>query len=339
MKTAKSIDVAKLALRDNFGGITVSTLNEVAYFHANGIEDILYAVCITPQKLDRVAKLQREGCQISIITDSVEIGQVIARRGKSLGTEFDVLIEIDCGESRTGVGYDQSEFVEISRTLHESRGINLKGVLTHAGHSYDCRTVEAIQEVAEQERLAAANAAEKMRSLEIPCEEISVGSTPTALHARSVEEVTEVRPGVYMFGDLFQSGIHSCNEIDIAISVLATVISHSGVKNGFVIDAGALALSKDRSTQKTGRDAGYGLIRDVSCDPVVPRTIVGNVHQEHGEVTGEHPVPMEKFPIGSRVRVLPNHACMTAAMYHKYYVIKDGSDEIIDVWHRTNGWE
>lgn len=339
MKTAKSIDVAKLALRDNFGGITVSTLNEAAYFHVNGIEDILYAVCVAPQKMKRIAELQSKGCRITVTTDNVEIAQVIVAEGQSLDTEFNVMIEIDCGESRTGVRHDQPELLDIADILHKSPHVQLRGVLTHAGHSYNCRTIEAIQEVAEQERIAAVSAAEKLRSVGIPCEEVSVGSTPTALHARSVEGVTEVRPGVYIFGDLFQSEIHSCREADIAIFVLSTVISHRTDMNCFVIDAGALALSKDRSTQHTQHDAGYGLIKDASGNPAEPRMIIQNVHQEHGEVTGKQSIPLAQFPVGSRVRVLPNHACLTAAMYDKYYVIEDGSEEIIDVWKRTNGWD
>src|ERR1700727_1306262 len=77
MKTAKSIDVARLALEGQPGGITVSTLAEAEYFAGHGIYDILYAVGITPQKLDQVAKLNAAGAQIIVITDDLDTADAI----------------------------------------------------------------------------------------------------------------------------------------------------------------------------------------------------------------------------------------------------------------------
>ena len=193
--------------------------------------------------------------------------------------------------------------------------------------------------MAEDERLAATTAAKTLSANGYTCRQVSVGSTPTALHAPSVEGITEVRPGVYMFNDLFQTALQSCGIDDIAVSVLATVISHDRLRNRLLIDAGGLALSKDRSTATTDHDAGYGRLMDVSGKERVGTLCVTDTHQEHGEITSDKPIPFDTLPIGSRVRVLPNHACMTAAMYGCYHVVDADGVTVKDIWPRTNGWQ
>ena len=239
MKTAKSADVAKLALRDNFGGITVSTLKEAEYFAAAGIRDIVYAVSIVPAKLPRIASLLRSGVDLAVVTDRIDVARALGEKAVQLGIEVAVLIELDTGEHRSGLAPDSDELVELGALLHDSPGVSLRGVLTHAGHSYGCRSVEAVREIAEQERAAAVGAAQRLRAAGLPCPVVSVGSTPTAVHARNLEGVTELRCGVYMFGDVFQSEIHSCGGSDIAVSVLATVIGHREDLGCALIDAGA----------------------------------------------------------------------------------------------------
>ena len=209
---------------------------------------------------------------------------------------------------------DSAALIELGQVLHRLPGIRLEGVLTHAGHSYSGRSIEAIEHIAEAERLCAVTAAERLRAAGLPSPVVSVGSTPTATHGRIFDGVTEVRCGVYMFGDMMQSEIGSCDRSDIALSVLATVIGHRRDLNSVLIDAGALALSKDRSTSAEGlpEDIGFGLIMDVTATSRVEGVKVGHVYQEHGMLVSEGPFPFEELPVGSRVRILPNHACMTA---------------------------
>jgi D-serine deaminase-like pyridoxal phosphate-dependent protein len=124
----------------------------------------------------------------------------------------------------------------------------------------------------------------------------------------------------------------------VAVTVLAAVISHNPGLNQVVVDAGGLALSKDRSTAAgPGPDMGYGLVRDVLGQPIGSSLTVVDVHQEHGEIRASARLPFGKLAIGARVRVVPNHICMTAAMYGNYLIV-DGTDAIVDVWERTNGW-
>lgn len=340
MKTAKSIDVARIALAGNFGGVTVSTLKEAEYFTDHGIDDITYSVSLVPDKLPRIAALIRRGVRLGTVTDSTAVATEISRRAVAEGVVVDVMIELDSGERRAGLMAGSPQIVELGRVLQDLPGTRLTGVLTHAGNSYQCRSLDALRRVAEEERLCAVTAAGQLRAAGLPCPVVSVGSTPTATHVQNVEGLTEMRCGVYMFGDVFQSEINSHALDDIAVSVLATVIGHRPELNGALIDAGSLALSKDRSTGAEGlpEDAGFGFLTDALGHARIPGLRVGTVYQEHGLLVSDGPFPFDLLPVGSRVRVLPNHACMTAAMYEGYRVVEGPSDAVIDFWPRINGW-
>jgi D-serine deaminase-like pyridoxal phosphate-dependent protein len=328
LKTAKSDAVARLATAGEAGGITVSTLAEAEYFAEHGFRDVLVANALPPQKLDRIASLIDAGVSVTLVTDDVSMASAIAAHPAG----FKVLIEIDCGDNRAGVTASGHELLDIATAL----GSRLNGVMTHAGHSYGCRSIECVREIAENERLSVVTAATRLRDAGFSCDVVSVGSTPTMTHAQKLDGVTEARPGVYMFQDLFQAEIGSCEKSDIAVTVLASVIGRNANENRILIDAGAIALSKDRSTQATDHDAGFGEIRDIDNLNSFGKCIVERAYQEHGAARCSDDA-LVRLPIGEKVRVLPNHACLTASTHDQYYVV-DGSREVIDVWDRVNGW-
>jgi D-serine deaminase-like pyridoxal phosphate-dependent protein len=325
MKTAKSIDVARLALAGQPGGITVSTLAEAEYFAAHGIADILYAVGITPQKLDQVAKLNAAGAHVIVITDDPDTAAAIAAHRLPPRA----LIEIDTGESRGGVTPNDDDLLRIAALL----GPSLAGVMTHAGHSYSGRSTGDMVRIAEEEHAGVVRAAERLRNAGHAAPIVSMGSSPTALHAESLTGVTEVRAGVYMFGDLFQAEIGTHGLDDIAVTVLTSVIGRRPGR--LLVDAGGLALSKDRSTEAAPRDYGYGLVLDLDGQPLGD-AIVRRAYQEHGVIEREAGEPIE-LRVGDKLRIAPNHTCMTAAAHDRYHVI-DGGDTVVAVWPRINGW-
>lgn len=337
VKTAKSIPVAKLCGRGAISPITVSTLREAEYFAEGGFTDIIYAVSIVPAKLGRVKALMDKGIDIKLIIDDAKVANDISTVGTKQGCAFKVLIEIDSDMHRAGLSPDAIEVIEVARALHEGTGTEMVGVLTHAGESYGCVGEEAMIKMAEQERRAITTAAENIRKAGLPCPIVSCGSTPTATFAKDLTGVTEARAGVFVFQDLFQAGVGVCSIDDIALSVLTTVISHKKNQNRLITDAGGVALSKDQSTRGTSFDAQYGLVTDID-GKIIENLIVESANQEHGLITtinGE--VNFDQFPIGTKLRILPNHSCMTAAAYDEYNVV-DGSNEIIDNWQRCNGW-
>ena len=330
LKTAKSVEVARRVTGGMPGPITVSTLAEAEVFHDAGHRDILYAVGIAPQKLARVRALRGRGCDLVVILDSAAQARAVAQ------AQVPALIEIDCDGHRGGLRPDDPALIEIGRLLHEAGC--LKGVMTHAGESYTVRGDAAHAAFAEQERAAVVAAADRLRHTGLPCPTVSVGSTPTAHAARDLTGVTELRAGVYMFFDLVMAGIEVCTPDDIALSVLTTVIGHQTAKGWTMIDAGWMALSRDRGTAAQEVDQGYGLVCDEDGN-VLPDLIVSSANQEHGIVTRRSGAegPMPDLPVGTRLRILPNHACATAAQHDRYTVLpRDGGP--VQTWPRFGGW-
>ena len=206
-KTAKNIDIIKMALDGQIGGITVSTLKEAEYYFSHGIIDIVYAVGIAPVKLDRIVNLIKKGANITLILDSIEQVNFVAAKGQQYNLNFPVLIELDCDGHRSGVTPDDSLLLDIGHLLNSKKGAVLNGVLTHAGESYQCKSIEEIRILAETERSVAVKCAEILRQNGLPCPIVSVGSTPTANFVEDLTGVTEVRAGVFMFYDLVMAGL------------------------------------------------------------------------------------------------------------------------------------
>jgi D-serine deaminase-like pyridoxal phosphate-dependent protein len=329
LKTAKSVEVARLATEGQAGGITVSTLAEARHFAEAGFRDQIYAVGITPQKLDPVAALNARGADVKVITDDLDVAAAIAAHPGPVRA----LVEVDVGERRGGLAPDDERLAAIARRL----GPRFAGVLGHAGHSYAGRSVADMAATAEAERAGVVAAAERIRAAGLAVPIVSMGSSPTALHAAHLEGITELRAGVYMFGDLLQCQIHTEALGDIAVSVLASVIGRRPEANRLVLDAGALALSKDRSTEAAPKDYGFGLVVDLDGRASLGEAIIRRANQEHGVVECDRPLPFERLPVGAKLRVLPNHACLTAAAYPAYHVL-DGGDEVVAVWPRVNHW-
>ena len=259
---------------------------------------------------------------MGVITDSVDAAKAVAAHVGRIRA----LIEIDSDGHRAGIRPGDAKLVEVGRAL----GAALQGVMTHAGDSYNCDTVDGIRRVAARERDAVVACANALQAAGLASPVVSVGSTPTATFADSFEGVTEVRVGVYVFHDLVMAGLGVCGVDDIAISVAASVIGHQRDRQWLLTDGGWMALSRDRGTAKQKVDQGYGLV----CDDV----IVVEVNQEHGIVArrGGGAIDFARFPVGTVLRILPNHACATAAQFSGYDVLNEG--KAAGRWERVNGW-
>jgi len=337
VKTSKCIEVARRMMRSAEGPITVSTLHEAEYFAGFGVRDMLYAVAIAPNKLAHVAALLAKGVRITIILDSLEAARQVADFARKAGVRFAAMIEIDCDGHRSGLAPAAAALVPLGAFMHES-GIALAGVMTHAGSSYNCAGTTAITAMAEQERLAVVTAAARLRAAGLPCPVVSVGSTPTALFAASLEGVTEVRAGVFVFFDLVMAGLGVCSTDDIALSVLTSVIGHQREKGWTIVDAGWMAMSRDRGTASQPLDQGYGLVCD-AAGHVLEDYIVAQANQEHGIIAHRSgdPARVLDMAVGTQLRILPNHACATGAQYPHYALI-GANGGISATWARSNGW-
>lgn len=338
LKTTKSIDAALRVMTTPSGPATVSTLKEAEQFAQSGVTDLTYAVGISPDKFERVLALRASGVDLTVTLDTVEQARAVASASRQAGTAIPAFIEIDCDGHRSGVlPGDRETLVAIAQALDE--GGSLRGVLTHAGASYGADGDDALRACAEVERASAVQAATILRDAGFACPVVSVGSTPTAHFVESLEGVTEVRAGVFVFFDLVMAGIGVCQVDDIALSVLGTVIGHQPEKGWILVDAGWMAMSRDRGTAKQKVDQGYGLVCGIDGKPYGD-LILSDANQEHGiiSVRPGSDAPLPELPIGTRVRILPNHACATGAQHGAYHVVSGGSDKIEAVWPRFGGW-
>ncbi|MFE5211979.1 DSD1 family PLP-dependent enzyme [Streptomyces sp. NPDC056600] len=340
VKTAKSLDVAALLHGGAPGPVTVSTLAEAEAFADGGYTDITYAVGIDAHKLPRVIALLRRGVTLRVLLDSREQAAFVAEAAHEAGVAVPAQIEIDCDGHRGGLKPGSPELVDIGRILHEAGCLD--GVLTHAGESYFAYTPEEQRLAAGNERDAAVAAAERLRAAGLPVGTVSVGSTPTAHAAEDLTGVTELRAGNYVFFDLVMAGLGVCRVEDLALSVVVTVIGHRPEYGWIITDGGWMAMSRDRGTSVQAQDQGYGLVLDLAGNPV-PGLAMTGASQEHGTLTARAGADLPDLPVGTRLRILPNHACATAAQHHGYHVIDstrsaDTAPAIQAIWERITGW-
>jgi len=334
VKTHKCIEVARIQTAGHSGAITVSTLAEARAFAANGFHDITYAVPIEPGKFQAAIEISKACQSFNLITDDPNVPPLLNAAAKHAGVVINLLVKIDCGYHRCGVEPHSAEAMEIPRYISECSHLRFAGILTHAGHSYHCSSREARLAVASQERDVMREVAERLRAGGIEVPVVSVGSTPTITTVDHLEGIDEARPGNYIFFDAFQAAGGSCGFADCALTVLAAVVHRDLHRRRVVVDAGAIALSKDRGPVEFDPGCGYGQLLDLEGNNLGFR--IDSLSQEHGEAAAEESTAIERLNVGDRVQVVPNHSCLTAAQHSHYNVIEDA--QIIDRWEIQRGW-
>lgn len=334
IKTHKCLELARIQTAGHFGGITVSNLAEARVFAANGFSDITDAVPIEPGKFQAVIDLTRTCDRFSVITDDLDLPELLNQAARKAGITIRVFVEVDSGDHRCGVDPHSDAALRLVEQLAEASHLDLAGILTHAGHSYQSRTPSESQSIAQQERDIMVNLAHKARRRGLEIGTISIGSTPTIVHADHLDGIDEVRPGNSIFFDAFQVAHHNCQVDDCALTVLAAVIHRDVHQRKIVIDAGAIALSKDQGACDLDAQSGYGRVCDLDGNDL--GLVVTSVSQEHGKI---HHVPeplLHQLKVGTRVRVLANHSCLTAAQHTCYHILEDCT--VIDRWKIHQGW-
>jgi D-serine deaminase-like pyridoxal phosphate-dependent protein len=153
-------------------------------------------------------------------------------------------------------------------------------------------------------------------------------------HIDHLQGIDEARPGNYIFFDAFQATLGSCGFDDCALTVLAAVVHRDAARRKVILDAGAIALSKDRGAVEFDPSCGYGLVLDIEGRDTGAR--LAGLSQEHGEVLVDDEETFNQLKVGTRVRVLANHSCLTAAQHSHYHVLEQG--RIVERWQIQRGW-
>jgi len=334
IKTHKCIEIAQIQTAGHGGAITASTLAEVQAFSKHGFNDITYAVPIEPGKFDEAIKIAGSGVKLNLITDSMDIPPLLNNSLKGTGIKMNVFLKVDCGYHRCGVEPHSAEAFEIPRLIANASNLNFAGILTHAGHSYNAASEEEIAAIARHERDSMAELAAQLqrRGIEVPI--VSIGSTPTITRIEHLKGIDEIRPGNYIFFDASQAALGSCNFEDCALTVLAAVIHIDRSRKKVILDAGAIAVSKDRGAVELDSTCGYGRVLDLAGKETGLR--LESLSQEHGVFHVKNDAALDRLQVGTRLRVLANHSCLTAAQHPYYNVLENG--RIIDKWKIHSGW-
>lgn len=274
---------------------------------------------------------------IAVLLDSTTQAEAVATASRDSGHAIPALIEIDCDGHRGGLLPGDPTIGVIASILARG-GAELRGVMTHAGESYFADGAEELAAAAEAERVAVVGVAEELRREGYAVPVVSVGSTPTGHSVRDLTGVTEVRAGNFVFFDLVQAGIGVCGVEDIALFAVATVIGHRPKRGWILTDAGWTATSRDRGTAAQAVDQGYGVVTDLAGH-LYPDLVMSAASQEHGTLTVREgsAAQLPDLPIGTRVRILPNHACAMAEE-HAEYVAVDGGTGVVARIARPRGW-
>jgi D-serine deaminase-like pyridoxal phosphate-dependent protein len=316
-KTHKVPEIARLQIAAGATGVTLAKVSEAEVFADAGIDDLFVAYeIVAPAQLERLVRLARR-VHVRSAVDSREGAELLSRAATAAGVELAVLLEIDLGIGRTGVRAGAAA-CELAQRIGDLPSLKLIGVYGFRGFRAFTEGAESRETWGRAEGEALVRAAEDLRSIGLPIAEVSAGSTPTALPAGSVQGVTEIRPGQYLFGcaNVVAQGAMRADEV--ALFARATVISRPADDRA-IVDAGSKTLSTD-GPWEPGRGFGY-----LASDP---STRVVSMWEEHGVLgLGKD---ARGLRVGDRVSIVPNHVCTAINLHDRIVGVHE--DRIDTVW-------
>ena len=325
-KTHKCVELARQQLEHGAHGLTVSTLVEAEVFARAGVTDLTWAFPIDPSHVAPARRIaEQTGATLRVVVDDQRTARVLA------GSGLHVWLKVDCGNHRAGVNPASPYALKVASELGTEQGLVFDGILSHSGHAYRTTNKAEAARVAEQERSVMVGFAGRLREVGLEVRGVSIGSTPAMVAVQDLSGITEARPGNYVFYDRTMVLIGSCEPGDVGVTVLTTVVSHQPGAGHFIVDAGALALSKDTGPAHVGPQA-MGAVRGA------PDLVVATLSQEHGLIRGESPAALDgRFAVGTQLEIVPNHSCLTVAHFDQYHVVRDGA--VVARWKIERGRE
>ena len=319
-KTHKSPAVARWQIDRGAIGICCAKLGEAEVFASAGFTDIRLPYPLHPSNAPRVLDLL-ERTSLSFIVDhpavAREWSQVMSRAGRTV----DVLIKVDVGFHRCGIDPDPATAVPFMTEVAALPGLNLRGLLSHAGQAYHATSEAELQQIAAQEAQMLVSLSEAARSAGVALEELSAGATPPARFSLQQDGLTEYRAGNYVYFDRTQVGLGAATLDDCALTVLATVVSKPG-PDRIILDSGSKTLTSD-AARGFSPIQGYGaVLRDTSGRPGQQPDadlIVERLSEEHAtvRVAGGNTT----LQPGDRVRVIPNHSCVVSNLVDQAWLV------------------
>lgn len=314
---------------------------EVEAFADAGHTDITYAVPCIPARLPRLQAVRDKhpSLTLRLLLDSSEGVAKCGEHVEDGAAPWPVFLKVDCGYSRAGVSpiTTPTKALQVARDIHKSPQFTLFGLYAHSGNAYNCKggKPEAAQ-VAHSEAEVISDFAQALASEGISVDAVGVGSTPSAAACTALpSSITEMHPGNFLFYDLQQVDSGSCSLGDIACGVLTSIIGVYPERNEVLIDAGGTAMHKDPGgVEGWGRVHGHA---DLSLLRMSQECTVVGVQPALKASPGK---PLaERFRLGDKLFVLPNHSCMTACQHEVYHVTKQPTDaQVLTQWEPCKFW-
>ncbi len=302
-------------------GLTCAKPGEAEVFAEAGIDDLRIAYPLSPTYAPRVLAIM-DRVRLSIVVDDLGVAQAWSDVIQRAGRRLPVLVKIDVGTHRCGVDPRERDAVAFVTSVSRIPGLDLRGLLSHAGHSYAASSADDVARIAAEEIALLLELVEGCRANDVALAEISVGSTPQALVSATLDGITELRPGNYVFHDRTQVGLGVVDWSGCALRVHASVVSAGGDR--IVLDSGSKVLSSDGARGYGGAAQGFGVVLGSDGQPDT-NLLIERLSEEHAvvRVTGA-----PRLRIGDRVTIVPNHACVVANLTNRY-VVADG-EHVLD---------
>jgi len=303
-KTHKSPEVARLQLARGAAGICCAKLGEAEVFVDAGFTDIRLPYPLHTSNADRLLALL-DRAHLSFIVDDLEVARGWSAAMTAARREVDVLVKVDVGLHRCGIDPDHPGAAAMVAGVGRLPGLRFRGLLSHAGHAYSASSDEETARIAAAEAATLTGLARQVAALGVPCEEISVGATPTARHSALLDGITEMRPGNYAYYDRMQVALGSATWDDCALTVLARVVSRPAADR-VILDSGSKTLTND-VVRGPGETPGYGVVLGrLEGGAPNPQLVIERLSEEHAKVTVTGDSALAP---GDLVRIVPNHSC------------------------------
>lgn len=306
VKSHKCLDIARIQLAERITGFTAAKVDEAAVFFNTTAKSFTIAYpLIENNKIQRILSSTRQlGLDMNLIVDSEEGFDAIAMMCERMDVKVKIYIKIDVGLKRCGLPPEDARILRIARKVLSHSHLEFAGLLSHAGHVYRAKDIQEVIHIAQNELIILFRVRKTLLEYDIETRRISIGSTPTLLAGIDLEGVSEIRPGNYLFMDRITWKLGLIAPEQIALTVISTLVSKN--KKHFIIDAGSKVLSSDTGAHGSKLLEGYGLAypSEKYLEEDYRMKII-SLSEEHGLIAH----PGFDLPIGTKIRIIPNHAC------------------------------
>ena len=315
-KTHQSARVGEWFREIGVEAITTSSVEMADYFARHNWRDILVAFPVNIRQMQAINELAHR-IRLGLLVESVESVQALSL---GLRAPVDLWIKIDSGSGRTGLGWDEVGTIkDLIRTVSATPGLNLRGLLTHAGYTYSAASRD---EIAVRYQTSVSRMIDLQSALEVIGSgklEISVGDTPGCTLTPSLGAVDEIRPGNFVFYDAQMMHLGVCSSHQVAGVMACPLVALHPERGEAVVYGGAVHLSKD--TVSDGGLTHYGYVVRINADgdwsPPIPGAYAARLSQEHGILH----IPSSEFSnlrVGDWLGIIPAHICLTVAAMQDY---------------------